>query len=668
MFEKFFRPQTIAVIGASTDPKKLGHILVKNILESGYQGRVYPINNKSDGQITILNHRVYPDIHDIHEVAELIIISIPPQFVFDELMKSYVAGTRNFVIITAGFKEIGDTKNEQLINKFIEIHPDVNLLGPNCLGFIDTSTPLNASFSASFPQKGNISFFSQSGALCSAILDWSDKVGMGFAQFISIGNKNDINENTFLELTIKEGRTNPMFFYLESFNDGKKFIELAQKIKTPIIVLHPGRYSETASAMQSHTGSLASNDKVVDEALREAGVIRAYGLEDMMDLMMIFNFYAENNKNQNVAIVSNAGGPGIITTDSIRDMNLDLAKLDEITKTRLAEKLPRTANIHNPVDLVGDAMADRYGYALDLVLADSNVDAVVVLLTPQAMTQIDVTAEYIQRLAKQHNKIVLASFMGGKRVDKYEQYLFSYGIPYFDYPERAIWALSKLNIVKPNPENDAPVTRTEMESFLNLKSPQEQFVTTEDETIAFLPESKIALKLISDKLLHKTDTGGVKLGLDTAEKRTQAFTELKQLGEEMKSTDPDFRYQIQAQEMVKIDTELFLGAKRDPNFGDVVVFGLGGIYANILDETMLFLPHGDRNYIKNKISSSKVGKIVLGARGQKGIEIDKVINLIFDTFAYMRTNNTVADIDINPLGIIGEDLYAIDVKTRKTNS
>ncbi|MEI7604202.1 MAG: acetate--CoA ligase family protein [bacterium] len=666
MTSSFFSPKSVAVIGASTNPKKLGYMIIDNLKNSGYTGRIYPINSKADENTIIIQYKAYSSVSSIHEIPELVIISIPTDFVFDELMKSYAFGVKNFVIITAGFKEIGNDNAEKLINQFISIHPDANILGPNCLGYIDTQTPINASFAASMPMKGNISFYSQSGALCTAILDWSDKVGMGFSKFVSLGNKNQISENIFLDSNFINSNDNakPSFFYLESFKDGKEFVNKAKKVKSPLVILHPGRYSETAAAMQSHTGSMASNDRVISEALDEAGIIRAYGLEDIMDLMMIFNFYPSFRKVQRVAIVSNAGGPGIITTDCIKDYKLELSQLNDNTKRILSERLPKTANIHNPIDVVGDAMADRYGYALDTVLADENVDAVIVLLTPQAMTQIDLTAEFIQRLAKQHNKVVVASFMGGKRVDKYEQYLFSYGIPYFDYPERAVWALSKLNLKESNNLN-SQVNIPDNVSIENIfKTPSEKDITNEQDLYSFIPEGKIVMKLISDQMWHKSDTGGVKLHLDSNEKRLHAYKELIQLGEDQKKENSNFEYKILMQEMVKIDIELFIGAKRDSNFGNVVAFGMGGIYANIIDENMLFLSFADKDYIKNKILNSKTGQILNGARGQKGIDIDSLADSILSLHKILSEHPEISDIDINPLGVVNGELYAVDIKIK----
>jgi acyl-CoA synthetase (NDP forming) len=756
----FFKPKSIAVIGASADTKKLGFTIIKNLKDSGFKGRIYPINNKADEDSFILDLKVYPSINAIHETPELVVISIPVDLVFEELLKSYAEGVRNFVIISAGFKEIGNTKAENFLKQFLETHHDVNILGPNCLGFIDTSTPINASFAASFPKEGKLSFFSQSGALCTAVLDWSEKLGMGFSKFISLGNKNNISENTFLEEQYLDN--NPAFFYLESFVDGKEFIEKSRKIKSPIVLLHPGKYSETASAMQSQTGSIASNDRIVSEALEEAGVIRANGLEDIMDLMMIFNFYPKYQKLQNVAIVSNAGGAGIITTDAIKNQGLNLAQLSPSTMKLLSEKLPRTANIHNPVDVVGDALADRYGYALDIVLADSNVDAVIVLLTPQAMTQIDLTAEYIQRLSKQHGKVVVASFMGGKKVDRYEHYLFMHGVPYFDYPERAVWALSKLNeaqitrifkgsnytneqlslllskegtkgwlssgslsdnitdsIEETNPltppylaeardfvqgeekqedidsrlhgnDTDLVPSRRDpsipqddtdpnskfyiinskltpshlVNSLTQVKIPAEQTITTISDLEQFNPNNEIALKIISDQMWHKTDSGGVKLHLKTIDERRIAYEELKTLGEKQKLDNPNFDYSIQAQEMIKMDYELFLGAKRDPNFGNVVAFGIGGIYANIINENMIFLEFATPEYILEKIKKSKVGEILSGARGQEAVNLEKIVKTILELHQAMKDFETIQEVDINPLGVAKQEIYAIDIKIK----
>lgn len=450
---KLFNPKSIAVLGASRDEKKIGHIVLKNIVNSGFRGRIFPVNPNA---ASIAGMDCYADYKDLPEIPELAILSVPAEVAMALLESIAKKGTKNIIIFSAGFKEAG-LQGERLENnlRLIAEKYKLNILGPNCLGFVSTLSNLNATFSRAGGAVGNLRFISQSGALASGIFDWAKHHQLGFSEFITLGNKAVLNENDILRYWLAQtkklpGQNDasnyyPIGMYLESIDDGKEFLKLVSKISVtdPVFILKPGKSKKAQQAIRSHTGSMAGDDAVQDAAFREAGIIRCGGLEDMFDLAKIFS-WVKSPKGPKVAIVSNAGGPAVISTDALENEGLQMANLSAKTHKKLKEKLPRAANILNPVDVLGDALANRYGDAINDVLAEKDVDALLVILTPQVMTEIEATAEIIGRLAKKHGKPVVCSFIGGDMIDKGEEVLNTFRIPSFRFPERAIKALAKM--------------------------------------------------------------------------------------------------------------------------------------------------------------------------------------------------------------------------------
>ncbi|MFW5896769.1 MAG: acetate--CoA ligase alpha subunit, partial [Bacillota bacterium] len=439
-----YKPETIAVVGASNSPGKVGNAVVKNLISCGYPGKVFPVNPKED---EIEGLECYASVADIPAQVEQAVMCIPAPFVPAAMEECGKEGVSSVVVITAGFKEASE-EGAELERQLVEIcdEYDMNMMGPNCLGVIDTHTPINASFSGVFPITGNIAFFSQSGALCLAILDWSLEEGLGFSKFISMGNKADLNEADFVADAADDPDTDVILLYLESIEDGPAFMEAAKRasMKKPVVVLKAGVSASGAKAASSHTGALAGSDAGYEAAFRQSGVLRARTMEEQFSKAMAFAYQAVP-EGKRVAIVTNAGGTGVVATDAVELSGLRLADLTEETMDELRERLPAMASVKNPVDVIGDAGPDRYRHALEHSLSDPNVDMALVLLCPTAFTEPMQTAADIKEFHEKYpEKPIIASFTGGASVKEATNKLFSDGIPTFAFPEGAVSCLKGL--------------------------------------------------------------------------------------------------------------------------------------------------------------------------------------------------------------------------------
>ncbi|MGD8244442.1 MAG: CoA-binding protein, partial [Anaerolineae bacterium] len=436
MLEALFSPQAVAVVGASTNPEKLGYSVLDNIIKYGYEGQVHPVNPKAK---EILGRTCYPRVTEIPGPLDLAVIVVPSKFVAGVMKDCGEKGIGAAIIITAGFREAG-AEGRAMEREVIEIAQEYNIrvVGPNCLGVIDTNSSLNASFAAGMPDQGEISFMSQSGALCTGILDWAALNGLGFASFVSLGNKGDLNETDFVEVWRDDPNTDVVMAYLEGVVDGDAFIQAARsltKVK-PFIVVKSGTTSAGSRAVSSHTGTLAGSDAAYDAAFKQAGILRARSVSELFTYSTALA-YQPLPAGRRVAIITNAGGPGIMATDACVNGGLQLATLSSETVDYLHEVLPPAANHYNPIDVLGDARSDRFEKALAAALNDPGVDAVIFLLTPQAMTDIEDTARAVVRISNQQDKPVLACFMGGKDVAAGNRILGAGRIPFYGFPEDA---------------------------------------------------------------------------------------------------------------------------------------------------------------------------------------------------------------------------------------
>ena len=700
---KLFNPGSIAILGASRDEKKIGHIVLKNIVNSGFRGRIFPINPNAT---SIEGMDCYADYKDLPEVPDLAILSLPAEVAISLLESIAKKGTKNIVIFSAGFKETGP-QGEKLENnlRLVAEKFKLNILGPNCLGFLSTSSNLNATFSQAGGAEGNLRFISQSGALASGIFDWAKRQQVGFSEFITLGNKAVLDENDILRYwlaqtnrrAVQNGLSGyrPIGMYLESIDAGKEFLNLVSKISLtdPVFILKSGKSKQAQQAIRSHTGSMAGDDTVMEVAFTQAGAIRCEGVEDMFDLARVFSW--ENApRGPKVAIVSNAGGPAVISTDALEKEGLELANLSEKTHQKLQKNLPRTASVLNPVDVLGDALADRYGEAINDVLAEPGVDALVVILTPQVMTEIEATAEIIGRLAKKYGKPVVCSFIGGDMVDKGENVLNNYKIPSFRFPERAIKALAKMwqwrqwqlnggnRKIKTRPEtanilhkinkltelakkeNRKALSVLESGAVLNLggiKTPKAAEVKNLGGAGQFAKTQgwPVVLKISSPELLHKTDKGGVVTGIDNPLKLEQAWKKINQAALKLPKNSSST---IIIQKQVMGGVEVIAGIKHNASFGNVLMFGAGGILTELIaDKNLKLLPIDERG-VGELIAESKVYPLLKGFRGQKPLALKKLSEMIVKLANLAQANPQISEIEINPIIVTDKEAFAVDAR------
>jgi len=543
MLDAFFRPQSVAIIGASRDPEKLGYAVLANLKEGGYPGRLYPVNPKAD---EILGLKAYPSVLDILDPVDLAIIVIPYRLVPAVLEQCGQKGIPAVVVISAGFREAGREGLEremELVEIARKYH--LRLIGPNCLGVIDTGTPLNATFAAGMPPGGPIAFMSQSGALGTAVLDMAMAGRIGFSKFASLGNKADVSEIDLLEAWGDDAASRVILIYVEGLPDGQKFIQVARKVTRhkPVVAIKSGVTASGSRAVSSHTGSLAGSEAAYKAAFRQAGVIRAVSMEALFDYARAFA-YQPLLKGDRIGIVTNAGGPGILATDALEHAGLEIPRLARETVEALEAYLPGAASAANPVDVLGDAQADRYEHAIRLVLADPNVDGLIVIVTPQAMTEIEKTAEAVGRMARKVDKPVLACFMGEARIKAGIDVLWQYGVPNYPFPERAAAALAAISAYRR--ERERPIFEVQpcavcmppvRELFDRVRAegrvsigdaearevleaygfpiPPSRLAKTPEEAVEIAEEMgyPVVLKVASPDILHKTDVGGVKLNV-----------------------------------------------------------------------------------------------------------------------------------------------------------
>jgi acetyltransferase len=439
----FFDPRGIAIIGASHDPRKLGYIILDNLIRGGFAGALYPVNLAAE---PLLGLPAYPTVAKIRGVVDLAIIVVPATAVADAIDDCAKAHVSSAVIITAGFRERGaeGAASERDVMERAR-RGNVRIIGPNSVGLINTATNLNATFAAAQPRRYPVALMSQSGAVATAILDWARTTGVGFSKFVSLGNTADINEVEVLEYLGGDSETRTVIVYLESLSDGRAFLDVARMVtrSKPVIAMKVGRSAAGARAAASHTGAMASSDAIVDSAFRQVGVARAYSMEELFDLTLAFS-YISPPFGPRTAVITNAGGPGVMAVDAIERSGIELASLSPTTRAALVQVLPTAASVGNPVDVLGDARSTRYAHALEMIHRDEGVDAVIALLTPQAMTDAEQTARAIAHVAHAGTKPVIASFMGGDAVAAGRALLDEARVPVFAYPERAVRAMAAL--------------------------------------------------------------------------------------------------------------------------------------------------------------------------------------------------------------------------------
>ncbi|MBN2271362.1 MAG: acetate--CoA ligase family protein [Sedimentisphaerales bacterium] len=691
--ESFFNPRSVAIVGASRQEGKVGYEILANMIAAGYKGQIFPVNPKAE---EIEGLKCYASLESIPDAPELVLIVVPAKMVPAVMQECAKVGSKAVVIITAGFKEVGE-EGRALERQVIQAarQAGIRVIGPNCLGLIVPANHLNASFGGDLPASGGIAYLSQSGALLAAILDTANANGIGFSKLVSIGNKADVDEQDVMEAVADDAQTKVIAGYLESITDGNAFVREAERIShiKPILLMKSGGTQAGAEAASSHTGSLAGSEVAYESAFERAGIIRCDSIKQQFD-------YAQAFANQplpagsRVAVITNAGGPGIMAADAIEREGLTFAKLDEGTVKKLAEKLPAAANLHNPIDVLGDALADRYEFALDVVMDDSGVDAVLVLLTPQAMTEAAATAEAIVKVAGQRpGKPVLSCFLGAAKVRDGVGILRKGGIPQYDSPESAIdtidamtryvqWRSRPKRVVRLFPVNRRRVENIverhlrhgildigEAESKDILEAygfvtPKGSIATTADQAanIAQQLGYPVVLKIWSPDILHKSDVGGVKVGLTSEQEVRDAFDLMIY---RIPKKKPDAHILgVLVQEMCRKGKEVILGMHRDPHFGPLMMFGMGGIMVEVLKDVAFYLAPLTAQEAKQMLVSTKTYKILQGVRGDEGVDIERIAEGLQRLSQLVTEFPQIKEMDINPyvVGSPGTTPIAVDAR------
>ncbi len=690
------KPKSVAVIGASKTPGKIGYAVIENIKASGYAGEVYPINPK---EAEIAGYKAYPSITAVGKPIDVAVFCVPAAASLAVAEECGKAGVKHLIVITAGFKEIGG-EGRELEKNLIAIAKKygMRVTGPNNLGVMDTHTPINATFAKDFAIKGNIAFISQSGALCVAILDWSLQRGLGFSQFISIGNKADLHEADFIEAAAGDPNTKVICLYLEDVVDGDKFIEVCRKVtqKIPVIVFKAGVTASGAKAASSHTGALAGSNTAYDAALRHAGVIRVATMSELFDLAIAFTTQPIP-KGKNTVVVTNSGGPGIVASDAVETSGLNMAHLSEDTLAELGKKLPVTANIHNPIDVVGDAHADRYQIALDTALKDPNVDAAVVLLSPTAPLDIRLSAEITTNAARANpTKAVVASFIGGEKVAEGVNYLNEQGIPTYPFPEPAVatlrgmirfgeiqrevagsseWVFSDVDKAKVKAIFDSvradgrqlllSPEAAEVAELYGIPAAPSRLSHSPEEAVK-LAEAMgypVVMKISSPDIMHKTDVGGIKVNLKSAEEVKTAYSSI--LENSTKAMPKAKIYGVEIQKMMPKGDEVIIGMAKDPTFGPMIAFGSGGVLVNLLKDASFRLAKGlSRSEVATMITETKAYTLLTGFRGAEPDDLPALEEAIGRIAQLCRDFPEIAELDVNPVFAYPKGISALDVKIK----
>ena len=692
--KSFTRPASVAVVGASASAGKVGNSIVKNLLACGFPGEVYPVNPRHE-QIEGL--ACYRSVLDIPGPIETAVFAVPAGEVLRAAEECAQKGVKNLVVITAGFKETGYEGMERE-KQLVEIcrQSGMRLLGPNCLGFINTHAAVNISFMSSFPAKGGIAFISQSGAILAAVLDWSLAAGVGFSQLVSLGNKADLNEVDFIEEAAADPHTKVILCYIEDVADGRRFLEAAASAvrQKPLIVLKSGTSQAGAQAASSHTGALAGSDLAYETAFNQCGVIRARGMRELFDIAVAFARQPVP-RGDRVAIVTNAGGPGILATDCVERAGLKLARFGKDTIEALRAHLPAEASIYNPVDVLGDAGADRYRFAVQKVLADQNVDGLLALLCPVALTQPQETALALSEVCRSFpEKPVLAVFMGGQRLAESARALNRAGIPCYDFPESAVLAMECLARYRKVKEAAAPKAwflpekpdiKTVKAVFYDVKRDNRLVLLGSEAAevvaaygiqvaptaLARSPEEAsalaeefgypVVLKVASPKILHKTDVGGVVVGLNREEEVKEAYVRiLESVHRYLPKVVP---HGVEVQKMMPGGVELIVGVTKDVQFGPLIAFGLGGIYVNLLKDVSFRLAQGlSYDQIEEMMAETRAYTLLRGYRGSEPADMEEVVRLIGRVAALVRDFPEITELDINPVLAYRQGAVALDVK------
>ena len=695
--DNIFRPHRIALVGVNHDPKSIGGITLRNLIDSGFPGVIYPVNARREA---VLGIPCYPDVKSLPKTPELAVIMSPANEVPGLIDQCGQAGINGIIIMSAGFKEAGEEgrKLEGELKKRARKYPDMRILGPNSMGVIVPGLNLNVSFARSTPKKGRMAFISQSGALGAALLDWAGETNVGFSFFVSIGNAMDVTFGDLIDYFGQDVNTYSIILYVETLGNARRFLSAARAFarKKPIIVYKSGRYPESAVAATSHTGAMATKDTVCDALLRRAGLARVYNMENIFDFSDLVG-KKKIPKGSGLAIVTNAGGPGVMATDALAGLGGKLVKLSETTVRKLDKILPANWSHNNPVDVLGDASPLRIAKTVEAVLDDEQVNAVLVIITPQALTDPEATARKLIDIAGKTTKLIMTSWMGGQIMRKSRNFLRESQLPSYFTPERAIQAYMTLVHYANNLEmlfetpKEVPVSFSYDREALRNKYVREVFpknrilsendskmlitdygipatrpklAKTEEDALAIAREKgyPVVLKIQSPDVTHKSDVGGVLLNISGDEMLRLGY---RQLLENIQRHQPTAHIDgVTVQKMANIQNavELIVGFKKEKMFGTVMLVGMGGITAELFKDQRLEFPPLNERLARQMIESLKIYPLLKGYRGSPPKNVDKLVEVLIRLSYLAADYPEIEELDINPLLVTPEEVIALDAR------
>jgi acetyltransferase len=685
-----FDPERVAVVGATDREGSVGRALLENL--ASFDGEVIPVNPNRE---TVLGAECYPEIGAVPDVAsvDLAVVAVPAAAAVDVVREVGAAGIGTVVVVTAGFSEAGE-RGERRERELIEVAEayDLDLLGPNCVGVISTPTGLNATFARGTPPEGNISLVSQSGAFIAAVLGWAAQHGIGFRHVVSLGNEAVLDEVDFLAEWGADPETDVVLAYLEDIDDGRAFIETAREVTshTPVVVIKSGRTAAGAEAAASHTGSMAGADQAYRAGFHEAGVIRAMDVEEVFDFGQVLEGGPLLDRDD-IAVVTNGGGPGVLAADSVGDSGLRMAEFDEEVRATLADLLPDEADVRNPLDVIGDADVDRFGRALDAVLGAGTVGGAVVICVPTAVFEFEALADVVGELQERHGKPVVTCLMGGAEADRAADRLESYGIPnYFD-PARAVTSLEALADYREVTERsyeppaafdvdrerarevlagavERGVDRLGVEAMDLLDAygiPTPAGGLAESGSAAReLAEGiggPVVMKLVSPDIVHKSDVGGVEVGVPVEE----VPDTYRRIRERATEHDPDatlLGVRVEALVDPEESTETIVGVNRDEQFGHLLMFGLGGIFVQVFEDTSFRVAPVSEHEAREMTDEIKAAPMLRGARGRTPADLDAVVETIQRVSQLVTDFPAITELDVNPLVAAPDGVYAVDLR------
>ena len=686
----FFSPNGVALIGASRDPAKLGYAVLRNLLQHGYSGPVYPVNPKAE---EILGARCYPSVLAVPDPVELAVVIAPAPATPDIIEQIGRRGIRAAVIVSGGFSEIGPQGTE-LENRVVEIarRYGVRIIGPNCIGVIDTHTLLDTTFVPDMPKPGVITFVSQSGAVCGGVIDWALGAGIGLSRIVTLGNQADLTETDILETLAEDDNTRVIAMYLEGVDDGRRFVDVARSIslRKPMVAIKVGYTDAGRQAAASHTGALAGTDSAYRAAFHHTGILRVPHLEALFDAAISLA-NQPLPRGERVVILTNAGGPGAMASDALEAHGLRMASLTDETQFVLHQFLQPHASVHNPVDMLGGADEHDYARALDAILKDPGVDAVVVINVPQALVPairiVREIADVVHRFQSlpghdpltRAGKPVMTCLIGDISLPEAVEFMRQAELPLFPFPERAAAALDAM--VKRRKWLEAPPQISTFKfQFSNLKpANQPSAISNLQSKIPMLPMKRarsaneaarvaremgfpVAVKIASPDISHKSDVGGVEVGLQTASAVRAAF---KRVTENAKRAKPTARIEgVTVQAMARPGREVIVGAVRDPQFGPLVMFGSGGVYVELLKDVSFRLAPVARSEAEAMIEETLAGKLLSGLRGQPPADKSAVADVIVAVSELVAADTQIIELDINPLMVYdkGQGAVAVDIR------